>query len=125
MSDIPLRVAEPSNWEDAPFQLAPLPFRGRVTRVLTNLFCLVGMTIAKAARALRSDGWADRSSIVPKKILVVRRGGLGDMLTATPLLRGLREHFPSARIYVLASRQAIPVLNGCPWVDEILEVPMA
>jgi len=54
---------------------------------------------------------------------VVRRGGLGDLLTATPLLRALREHFPSSRVYVLTSKQAVPGLNGCPWVDEILEVP--
>jgi lipopolysaccharide heptosyltransferase II len=42
---------------------------------------------------------------------------------ATPLLRGLREHFPSARIYVLASKQALSGLAGCSWVDQILEVP--
>jgi len=99
--------------------LPPLPFSGRVRRALTDLVCLLGMTVAKAVRSLR----ADRDAIVPQKILVVRRGGLGDMLMATPLLRALREHFPSARVYVLASKQAIPGLNGCAWVDQILEVP--
>jgi len=42
---------------------------------------------------------------------------------ATPLLRGLREHFPSARVYVLTGKPAIQGLIGCPWVDQILEVP--
>ena len=101
--------------------LPPLPFLGRVRRALTELVCVLGMTVAKAVRSFR----ADRDAIVPQKILVVRRGGLGDMLMATPLLRALREHFPSSRLYVLASKQAIPGLNGCAWVDQILEVPSA
>ena len=102
-----------------PFQPPPLPFRGRVRKALTDLICLAGMTVAKPARAFR----ADRHAIVPRKILVVRRGGLGDVLMATPLLRALHEHFPSARVYVLASKQALAGLNGCTWVDQILEVP--
>src|SRR6266446_5557221 len=119
MSDSILQIGEASRWEDAPFRLAPLPLRGRVRRAVTDLFCLVGMTAAKAAQALR----AERKAIVPEKILVVRRGGLGDVLMATPLLRGLREHFPSARVLVLTGKPAIQGLSGCPWVDQILEVP--
>jgi ADP-heptose:LPS heptosyltransferase len=77
------------------------------------------MTVAKAGRALG----AERKIIVPKNFLVVRRGGLGDALMATPLLRGLRQHFPSARIYVLTSKQAVAGLQGSPWVDEIFQAP--
>jgi heptosyltransferase II len=113
------KVCEASYWDDVPFQLPSLPFKGRVRRAVTELICLAGMTVAKVVRALR----ADRKAIVPEKILVVRRGGLGDVLMATPLLRGLREYFPSARIYVLVSKQAVAGLQGSPWVDGILEVP--
>lgn len=119
MNETAERVGEAGYWDDVPFRLPPLPFRGRVRRALTDLICLLGMTVAKAARAFR----ADRNAIVPQKILVVRRGGLGDMLMATPLLRALREHFPFSRVYVLTSKQAVPVLKGCRWVDQILEVP--
>src|ERR1700730_26983 len=119
MGDTSSRLEEARYWDDVPFQLPPLPFRGRVRRALADLICFVGMTAAKAARALR----AVRKAIVPEKILVVRRGGLGDVLMATPLLRGLREHFPSARVYVLVSKQAVAGLQGSPWGDEILEVP--
>jgi heptosyltransferase II len=118
MSDTAPQVGEASRWDDAQFILPPLPFRGRARRALADLICLLGMTVARAVRALGPE----RNAIVPQKILVVRRGGLGDVLMATPLLRGLREHFPSARLYVLASRQAVVGLHGCPWVDEILEV---
>ncbi|MGD0548770.1 MAG: glycosyltransferase family 9 protein [Terracidiphilus sp.] len=41
----------------------------------------------------------------------------------TPLLRSLREHFPQARVYVLASKQAVSGLSACPWVDQIFEIP--
>src|SRR5690242_11419001 len=119
MTDTAPQVGEASRWDDAQFILPPLPFRGRARRALADLICLLGMTVARAVRALGPE----RNAIVPQKILVVRRGGLGDVLMATPLLRGLREHFPSARLYVLASRQAVVGLHGCPWVDEILEVP--
>ena len=119
MSDISPRVEDPSHWEDAPFALAPLPFRSRLGRALVDLVCLIGMTVAKAVRVLR----ADRKTVVPQKILVVRRGGLGDVLMATPLLRALREHFPCAHVCFLARRQAIGGLNACPWVDRVLELP--
>src|SRR6266403_1246522 len=119
MSDSIPQVGKPSRWDDAPFMLPPLPFRGRGRRALADFVCLLGMTVAKAARALR----ADRKTIVPEKILVVRRGGMGDVLMATPLLRALREHFPSARVYFLTGKPAIQGLHGCPWVDQILEVP--
>jgi heptosyltransferase II len=119
MNDTAPRVEDPSYWDDTSFKLPPLSFRGRIRRAATDLFCLVGMTVAKVARAFLPD----RQTIVPQKILVVRRGGLGDVLMATPLLRALREHFPSARVYFLASKQALPGLNECPWVDQILEAP--
>ena len=87
--------------------------------MLTDLICFAGMTVAKAGRAAGAGG----KYIVPGKILVVRRGGLGDALMATPLLRGLRQHFPCTRIYVLTSKQAVASLQGSPLVDEIFEVP--
>src|SRR5277367_2854732 len=112
MGDPSFKVHKASYWDDLPFQLPPLPFKGRVRRTLTDVICLVGMTVAKVAGALQPD----RKDIAPGKILVVRRGGLGDALMMTPLLRGLREHFPSARVYVLTAKQAVAGLQGSPWV---------
>src|ERR1700683_4847793 len=101
MGDTPLRVEDAGDWDDLPFQLPPLPFRGRVRRTLTEIGCFVGILAAKTVRALRPD----RKAVVPRKILVIRRGGLGDVLMATPLLRGIRDHFPSAWVFVLTSKQ--------------------
>src|ERR1700693_866835 len=53
MSDTLPRVGEPSHWDGTPFMLPPLPFRGRVRWALPDLLCFAGITVSKAARALR------------------------------------------------------------------------
>ncbi len=111
--------ARPGPWEDVAFHLPPLSLRGQSKKLLTEFLCLVGIAIVKPIMALRP---IDKDA-VPRKVLVIRRGGLGDVLMATPLLRSLREHFPSAEICALVSRQAAPGLRSSPWVDQILEVP--
>lgn len=43
-----------------------------------------------------------------KKILVIKFGGIGDVLLATPVLENLRNYFPSQTIYLLTlSKPAI------------------
>lgn len=121
MNGTPLRVEKPGYWDQASFHLPPTPSRDKVRKALANGICGIGMSIAKAVRMFSTQ----RNGLEPKKILVIRRGGLGDALMATPLLRGLREHFPSARVYFLTGQPAVAGLQGCPWVDEILVVPMS
>jgi len=126
MSDITVQFKEPNYWDGVPFQLPPTPLRDKVRKALADGVCGIGMSVAKAAQAVSSSTsltGTERNRIAPRKILVVRRGGLGDALMATPLLRGLREHFPSARVYFLTGQPAVAGLQGCPWVDEILVVP--
>jgi len=54
------------------------------------------------------------------KILVVKLADIGDVLTATPALRSLRESLPEARIDVLAPPHSKAVLDGSPLIDNIL-----
>ncbi len=56
----------------------------------------------------------------PKKILVVKLADLGDVLTATPALRALREQFPSAQIDLLLTHHTEAVLQYAPWIDQCL-----
>jgi heptosyltransferase-2 len=61
--------------------------------------------------------------IVPDKIrsiLVLRLGGIGDMVMATPAIKSLRKHFTKARLTVLAEEPAAEVIRGAPYVDELL-----
>src|SRR5664279_3893890 len=55
----------------------------------------------------------------PRRILVVRRDNIGDLVCTTPLLSVLRGRFPEARITALVNSYNAPVLNGNPEVDEI------
>lgn len=55
-----------------------------------------------------------------RRILVIVRGHVGDLIQATPALRALRQHFPQARIAVLVNEYAAGVLEGCPYVDDVI-----
>lgn len=55
-----------------------------------------------------------------KKILVIRRDNIGDLVLTTPLLRSLRKQLPSAQIDLLTNSYCAPVLNGNTDVDQVL-----
>lgn len=53
------------------------------------------------------------------RILVVKLAGMGDLLLATPMLRALRTRYPHARLDVLTSEVAAPLLGESPLVDRV------
>jgi ADP-heptose:LPS heptosyltransferase len=53
------------------------------------------------------------------RILVVKLASLGDLLLATPALRALRQRYPAARLDVLTTVGAAPLLRDSPLVDTI------
>jgi O-antigen biosynthesis protein len=56
-----------------------------------------------------------------RRILAVKLDHIGDLITALPALRRLRQHFPAARIHLLASAAARAFLAGDDCVDEFIE----
>jgi ADP-heptose:LPS heptosyltransferase len=54
-----------------------------------------------------------------RKILVIRRDNVGDMVLTTPLLAALRARLPDATIDVLSNSYAAPVLAGNTDVDAV------
>ena len=52
-----------------------------------------------------------------RRVLVIRRDNIGDLLCTTPLLTALRRTWPDAWIGVLANRYNAPILAGNPDVD--------
>jgi len=55
----------------------------------------------------------------PRRILVVRRDNIGDLVCTTPLLHTLRRALPDAHIAVLVNSYNHAVLLGNPDVDEV------
>lgn len=54
------------------------------------------------------------------KLLVVKLDHLGDVVTATPVFRSLREAFPDARIDALVGSWAKDLVAASPFVDKVL-----
>lgn len=55
-----------------------------------------------------------------REILVIRTAYIGDAVMTLPVLRPLKERYPGARITFLTSRAAQEVIEGNPYVDEIM-----
>ncbi|MFQ6016234.1 MAG: glycosyltransferase family 9 protein, partial [Anaerolineae bacterium] len=58
--------------------------------------------------------------INPERILVVKLSDIGDVLTATPALRALRQSFPKAQLEVLLPPNSREVLDGSPLTDQLI-----
>lgn len=55
-----------------------------------------------------------------KRILVVRYRFIGDTILTVPFLRNLRNAYPNALIDVLVGPQSGEVLQGCPFINELI-----
>ena len=55
-----------------------------------------------------------------KKIFVLRNNDLGDVLVATPVLKGLKTAFPESRVSIGVGDWAMPLLENNPYVDEVI-----
>ncbi|MDX2083784.1 MAG: glycosyltransferase family 9 protein [Candidatus Melainabacteria bacterium] len=56
----------------------------------------------------------------PRSLVVIPPRFVGDAIVTVPLLRNLREQFPSSRLAVLVSRASAPLLQANPALDEVL-----
>ncbi|MGB2820267.1 MAG: glycosyltransferase family 9 protein, partial [Phycisphaerae bacterium] len=56
----------------------------------------------------------------PRKVLIIKPSSLGDVVTALPVLRGLRRTFPATRVSWLLSTACAPLLADDGDLDEIV-----
>lgn len=54
-----------------------------------------------------------------KKILIIRRDNIGDLVCTTPLITALRNHFPDAEICALVNSYNVAVLENNPDIDAL------
>lgn len=57
-------------------------------------------------------------------ILVIQMARMGDFLQTTPLLHGIKERYPSTRLWVLVDRKIQEVAWHCPSVDKIIPIDL-
>jgi len=55
-----------------------------------------------------------------QNILIVRTDRIGDVVLTTPAIKSLRQAYPAARISILVTPVTYDLVNGNPYVDEIL-----
>ena len=58
-----------------------------------------------------------------RRILVLRRHALGDLLLTLPAVRALKESHPGASVDLLVDRPFVPVVEGLPFVDRVVPFP--
>ena len=82
---------------------------------------IYGQFLMRAEEAFKRTGYRDetkRGGI--ETILVVRLDAIGDMILTSGFLRELRKNFPRARITLVVSPLAFPLVELCPYVNEVL-----
>lgn len=52
-----------------------------------------------------------------KKIIISCLGGIGDAVILTPLLRGIKQQLPEAKIITVTFPHSVELLRNCPFVD--------
>lgn len=59
----------------------------------------------------------------PQRILVIPLRYIGDTILTVPLIRNLKHRFPDAQIDVLCSKTAAPLLEPCPYLNQVITEP--
>lgn len=65
-------------------------------------------------------GWREEIPIGVENILIVRLDKAGDMILTSGFIREVRANFPNARITLVVSSFVRPIVELCPYVNEIL-----
>lgn len=68
----------------------------------------------------RINNLATNPPTAPKRILIVLNGAIGDVVRALPLLGRIRRGFPNAHLAWAVEPKSAPILEGHPWLDEII-----
>ena len=56
----------------------------------------------------------------PKRILIIRRKGIGDMLLAMPLVVALRDVWPDTKIFMVADGYVHDAIEGSPYLEQVV-----
>ncbi|MBR0060156.1 MAG: glycosyltransferase family 9 protein, partial [Selenomonadaceae bacterium] len=79
-----------------------------------------GSFLMRAEEELTRTGYREEISAGVENILIVRLDAIGDMILTSGFLREVRANFPQARITLICSPLTFPLVELCPYVNEIL-----
>ncbi len=78
---------------------------------------ILPMLYDMAEPAFEADGYRNKGPV--RSILLVRLDAIGDMVMTSSLIRELRRNYPQARFDVVASPLVKPMVELCPYIDEV------
>ena len=78
-----------------------------------------GSFLERAEEEFKRTGYRENSTGV-ENILIVRFDSIGDLILTSGFLREVRANFPQARITLIVSPRVYPVVELCPYVNEVL-----
>ena len=76
--------------------------------------------LRRAEEEFKRLGYREEISAGVENILIVRLDAVGDMILTSGFLREIRKNFPNARITLVCSPLVYPVVELCPYVNEVL-----
>jgi ADP-heptose:LPS heptosyltransferase len=98
----------------------PFPFRFQPGRAY-RFDDVNGRMLARAAggnfEVLKVQEWVEAAG--EGTLLIVRGGGLGDLLLLTPALREIKQLYPTVRLHVACSATNLRVLQHNPYLDGV------
>jgi ADP-heptose:LPS heptosyltransferase len=67
-----------------------------------------------------ADAISNSAAPAPRRVLIVLLGAIGDVVRALPMLSRIRRAWPDAHIAWTVEPKSRAILDGHPWLDEII-----
>ena len=78
------------------------------------------MTVPEPTAQSATLASSGESGAAPRRVLVILLGAIGDVVRALPLLGRIRRAWPAAHIAWAVEPKSQAVLEGHPWLDELI-----
>jgi ADP-heptose:LPS heptosyltransferase len=95
-------------------------FVNRKTKLIVLVLDIAGFLLWTLVRILTPWRFFRRPDDSPAKVLLIRCDYIGDVFLTTHTLKGIRKRFPESRITFLVSSKSKEVLEGNPYIDELI-----
>ena len=79
-----------------------------------------GNFLMHAEKFFKQAGYRETTSGGINNILIVRLDAIGDMILTSGFIREVRANFPRAHITLVVSPRVYPIVELCPYVNEVL-----